>query len=177
MKQRNLGSVTIAQPLLEKFGVYVHHGRNTIGSLGAYSNAEANALANWVYGGGRFLFIDYHTAEYPCEVGDSLPASFGITCNSSSSSWSGSTSTFTAHPVTDGLTMIGGSGGQNWSVSTAEVLASIDGNEFVIVSEYGEGKVVLVSNEYAFLNTQSGYSIAYEDNQILVENIWAWLLE
>ena len=177
ISQNYLGNTTITASLLENYGVYVHHGRNTIGSLGAYSNAEANAISNWVYGGGRFLFMDFRNAEYPCEVADSLPAAFGITCNASAPSWSGSTSTFVPHPITDGLSSVGGSGGQNWGVSSAQVLIEINGNEFVIVQEYGEGKFVLVANDYPFRNSSSGYSIAYDDNQILVENIWDWLLD
>jgi len=178
INQRNLGNLTITSSYLQDFGVYVHHGRNTIGSLGAYSNAEAFALSEWVYGGGRYLFIDYHNAEYPCEVGDSLPAAFGITCSAAYASWSGSTSTFEPHPITAGLTSIGGSGGQNWGVvAPTQALATISGNEMVIVAEYGEGKMVLVANEYPFRNPQSGYSISFDDNEILVENIWDWLLE
>ena len=175
--QQNLGNIIITPSFLENFGVYVHHGQNTIGSLGAYSNAEAYSISNWVYEGGRYLFIDYHVAEYPCEVIDSLPAAFGVTCSASATAWSGTTSSFYTHPITSGLIEIGGSGGQNWGVSSATVLASINGNEFVMASEYGEGKVVIVANEYPFLNSQSGYSIGYQDNQILVENIWNWLLE
>jgi len=71
-----------------------------------------------------------------------------------------------------------GWGGQNWGVvAPTQALATISGNEMVIVAEYGEGKMVLVANEYPFRNPQSGYSISFDDNEILVENIWDWLLE
>ena len=92
--------------------------------------------------------------------------------------WSGDTSTFVAHPITNGLSDVGGQGGENWVVNApAQLLISINGNEFVSAVEYGAGKVVLVANERPFLNSGSGYNITYGDNDQLVQNIWAWLLE
>ena len=92
--------------------------------------------------------------------------------------WSGGSDVFVAHPITSGLTLIGGVGGENWSVQPpAQVLSYVDGYEFVVVAEYGAGKIVLVANHRPFRNSASVYDINYGDNALLVKNIWAWLLD
>ena len=106
------------------------------------------------------------------------PSQFGFSCTPSNGTWPGSTTTFTPHPITNNLSEIGGNGGEYWSVdSNGTALATIQGNLFVASVEYGEGKVVYVANELPFLNAGNGYKINYQDNQILIENIWTWLLE
>ena len=49
--------------------------------------------------------------------------------------------------------------------------------EFVVVVEYGKGKVVLIADEWPYYNPRGGKSIDYADNALLVENTWNWLLE
>ena len=170
------GNNGITASLLQDYGLYVHHG-TTPGASRAYTNAEAYALAEWVYNGGRLLYIGYH-AHTECHIADSLPSPFGFSCTPNNGFWSGSTSSFVSHPITSGLTLIGGEGGENWSMtSPAASLASVNGNAFLAAVEYGEGKVVLVANEWPFYNAGSGYRINYGDNEQLVQNIWEWLLE
>ena len=54
----------------------------------------------------------------------------------------------------------------------------IDNNEFLVVLEYGAGKVVFIADEWPFLQRNgSGYDINYGSNLQMVENIWTWLLE
>jgi hypothetical protein len=172
------GDFTITPELLENIGLYVHHGNNMNGALGAYTNAEASALEQWVYHGGRMLFMGYHSTEDACESSNSIPYQFGVSCDALYYSWSGDSSTFVEHPITDGLTTIGGLGGENWVVTApAQVLASVDGYEFVVVVEYGKGKVVLIADEWPYYNPRGGKSIDYADNALLVENTWNWLLE
>ena len=123
------------------------------------------------------LIIGHSSVQDPCEIADSFPSQFGISCDVAYSNWSGNSDVFEVHPITAGLTLIGGAGGENWSIqSPAEVIAYVDGYEFVVVAEYGLGKVVLVANQRPFHNSSSGYNINYGDNALLVENIWAWLL-
>ena len=60
----------------------------------------------------------------------------------------------------------------------AQILASVDGYEFVVVVEHGKGRVVLIADEWPYYNTGIGTkNINYADNRILVENAWDWLLE
>ena len=167
----------VTSSLLQDYGLYVHHGNNTNGAIGAYTNAEAYALQDWVYNGGRMLYIGYHSNQL-CDIANSIPSQFGVSCNNNNTSWSGLTSSFVSHPITAGLSFIGGEGSENWVVNTpAQSLASISGYEFIIVVEYGAGKVVIVANEWPYYNPGGGYTIDYGDNQQLVENIWGWLLE
>ena len=82
------------------------------------------------------------------------------------------------HPITSGLTTIGGKNGDSFSAQAPlEVLASINGYPFVLAAEYGEGKVVILNNEFAFYNSGFTYDISYGDHDQLVQNIWNWLLE
>ena len=171
------GNNTVTSSLLQHYGLYVHHGRNVNGAVAAYTNAEAYALQDWVYNGGRLLYIGYSSNQL-CDIADSLPSQFGLSCNPSGGYLSGTTSVFTSHPITNGLTTIGGEGGESWSVgSPAQSLATINGQEFVMAVEYGQGKVVVIANEWPFYNANGGYTIGYGDNFQLVENIWNWLLE
>ena len=98
--------------------------------------------------------------------------------NETNAFWSGSTNAFSNHPITSGLTSIGGEGGEQWNISSpAQSLATINGQEFLAAVEYGDGKVVLLANEWPFYNSGNGYQINFGDNDQLVQNIWSWLLE
>jgi len=175
--QYNHANNFITISLLQDYGLYIHHGKNPNGAIRAYTNAEAGALDAWVQSGGRFLYIGFHN-ESDCDIADSLPAGFGLSCTPSNGGWSGNVASFIPHPVTDGLLDIAGTGGDFWSTQApAQVLASINGRPFVIASEYGEGKIVVVGNQYPFDNAGQQYTINYGDNMLLVENIWDWLLE
>ena len=68
------GNTPITPELLENVGLYVHHGNNMNGALGAYTNAEASALEQWVFNGGRMLFMGYHSTEDACESSNSIPS-------------------------------------------------------------------------------------------------------
>lgn len=172
------GNTIITSGLLENFGLYVHHGNNMNGALGAYTNSEATALEDWVYNGGRLLFIGFHSTEEACEASNSIPYQFGVSCALPYFSWNGDTSTFVSHPITDGLGTVGGLGGENWNVTApAQVLASVGPYEFLAVVEYGQGKVVLIADEWPYYNPRGSRSIAFASNRQLVQNIWAWLLE
>ena len=177
ISQYNHANNFITLSLLQDYGLYVHHGHNPQGAIRAYTNAEAGALDAWVQQGGRFLFIGYHD-ENSCNIADSLPAAFGLTCTPSNGNWSGNVASFIPHPLTTDLFDIAGSGGDYWTISSpSQTLAAINGRPFVIAAEYGEGKVVVVGNEYPFNNSGGPYNIGYADNGILVDNIWSWLLE
>ena len=172
------GNTPITSSLLENFGLYVHHGNNMNGALGAYTNSEATAIEDWVYNGGRMLFMGYHSTQEACESSNSIPYQFGVSCDSTYYSWGGTTSSFVSHPVTDGLGLVGGLGGENWVVTApAQVLASVGGYEFIVVVEHGAGKVVLIADEWPYYNPRGGHSISYGDNRLMVQNIWHWLLE
>ena len=96
------GNTIITSALLENFGLYVHHGNNMNGALGAYTNSEATALEDWVYNGGRMLFMGYHSTQEACEASNSIPYQFGVYCALPYYSWNGTTSTFVPHPITQG---------------------------------------------------------------------------
>ena len=172
------GNTIITSALLENFGLYVHHGNNINGALGAYTNSEATALEDWVYNGGRMLFMGYHSTQTACEASNSIPYQFGVSCDSTYYSWNGTTNTYVSHPITDGLGSTGGLGGENWVVTPpAQVLASVGQYEFLVVVEHGAGKVVLIADEWPYYNPRGAYSISYGSNRQLVQNIWDWLLE
>ena len=136
----------ITPELLENVGLYVHHRCNMNGALGAYTNAKA--FLHWNNG---FLMVEECSLWdiTKMHVSHSIPYQFGVSCDAVYYSWSGDSTSFVEHPVTDGLTRIGGLGGENWVVtSPAQVLASVDGYEFVVVVEYGKGKVVLIADEW-----------------------------
>ncbi len=172
------GNTIITSALLENYGLYVHHGNNLNGALGAYTNSEATAIEDWVYNGGRMLFIGYHSTQTACEASNSIPYQFGVSCDSTYYSWDGVTNTYVSHPITDGLGWTGGLGGENWVVTApAQVLASVGQYEFLVVVEHGAGKVVLIADEWPYYNPRGAYSISYGSNRQLVQNIWDWLLE
>jgi hypothetical protein len=172
------GNTQITSSLLENYGLYVHHGNNMNGALGAYTNSEATAIEDWVYNGGRMLFIGFHSTQEACESSNSIPYQFGVSCDSYYYSWNGTTSTFVTHPITDGLNLVGGLGGENWVVTApAQVLASVGSYEFIVVVEHGDGKVVLIADEWPYYNPRGGHSISYGDNELMVQNVWDWLLE
>ena len=58
-----------------------------------------------------------------------------------------------------------------------KVLASVGPYEFIVVVEHGAGKVVLIADEWPYYNPRGGYSINYASNQLLVQNVWNWLLD
>ena len=173
------GNTPITSAFLENFGLYVHHGNNMNGALGAYTNSEATALEDWVYNGGRLLFIGFHSTQEACEASNSIPFQFGVSCDNVYYSWNGTTSNFVSHPITDGLGSVGGLGGENWVVTApAQVLASVGQYEFLVVVEHGAGKVVLIADEWPYYNPNGGgYHIGYGSNRQMVYNIWEWLLE
>ena len=72
------GNTLITSAFLENYGLYVHHGNNMNGALGAYTNSEATALEDWVYNGGRMLFIGFHSTQEACEASNSIPYQFGL---------------------------------------------------------------------------------------------------
>ena len=148
--QYNHANNAVTASLLQDYGLYVHHGKNPDGAIRAYTNAEAYALQDWVFNGGRLLYMGHHT-DPSCDIIDSIPSQFGFSCTPGNANLSGSTSAFVTHPVTAGLTLVGGEGGAIWNVSPpAESLVQINGSNFVMAAEYGAGKVVVVTNQYPF---------------------------
>ena len=124
------------------------------------------------------MFIGYHSTEDACEASNSIPYQFGVSCDYPFYSWNGTTSTFVPHPITQGLTTVGGLGGENWIVGPpAQVLASVGEYEFLVVVEYGAGKVVLIADEWPYYNPRGNLDISYGSNRLMVQNIWNWLLE
>ena len=174
--QYNHANNSITLSLLQNYGLFVHHGANPDGAIRAYTNAEASAIATWVHNGGRFLYIGYNTNNN-CDITDSLPAPFGLTCIVNNN-WSGTATTINTHPITEGLVDIGGLGGDSISVASPTEALIYNNNEiFVSAAEYGEGKIVIVANEIPFYNSGYTYNINYGDNAHMVENIWTWLIE
>ena len=177
ISQYNHANNFVTGSFLQHFGLYIHHGNNPDGAIRAYTNAEAGALDNWVYDGGRFLYIG-HRSENDCDIADSLPAGFGLTCTPNYINWNGSATLGVAHPITSGLTTIGGKNGDEFTAQAPlEIIASINGYPFILAGEYGAGKVVILNNEFAFYNSANNYAIGYGDHNQLVQNIWDWLLE
>jgi hypothetical protein len=85
-----------------------------------------------------------------------------------------------SHPVLDGVATISGLGGEKWTVTApAETIATTAGWPYVVVLEYGGGRVVGMSDEWPFYNTgtNGSYDISAGDNGLLVDNIWAWLVD
>lgn len=177
ISQYNHANNFVTGSFLQDFGLYVHHGNNPSGAIRAYTNAEAGALDNWVFSGGRFLYIG-HRSQNDCDIADSLPAGFGLYCSPNNINWNGAATFGSVHPVTNGLATIGGKNGDMFTAQyPLEILASISGYPFVLAAEYGEGKVLILNNEFAFYNSGYTYDISYGDHDQFVQNIWNWLLE
>ena len=171
-----LSSDGLSSSWLDHVGIVVLVGQSSDGALSATQAADLEA---WVDDGGSLVFVGYHSTQAACDMVDSLPAAWGITCNSSltGSSWGETVRTFTSHPVTSGVSTAAALGGEHWSVtSPAQTVASTSsGSPFVVVVESGDGRVVAVSDEWFLYNSGSGSAdISSQDNGTLVDNIWTW---
>ena len=170
-----LYGVPITAELLSQYGVLVLYGQ---GYDGPFTAEEADELEAWVYGGGRLMYMGGWGSGPACATTNSLPPELGIACEVPGSTWSGVSVIISSHPVADGVSSITGLGGEKWAISDpSEALATVGGWPFVTVAEYGEGRVVGLSDEWPLYNTgtRGAYDISALDNRILVDNIWAWL--
>ena len=171
-----LASATFDATLLENYGTLVIAGNAT---EGGFDSTESAALEAWVSGGGNLVYIGYHPTAATCAAVNTLPAGFGIRCPGVGGYWSGTASTIVAHPVTSGVTGVAGLGGEYWTVSApATAVVSLGSDPVVIVAEYGDGRVVAVSDEWFAYNAGTGSAdISAASNQQLVANIWSWAAE
>jgi len=171
----DLVTLTITSELLDRFGVLVLYGQGYYGPLSA---ASAAALEEWIYDGGRLLYVGGWSYASSCSMVDSLPSDLGISCSYSGSTWSGTAVLTGSHPVLDDVSTVIGLGGELWEVSSpAEAIATTAWWPSVVVAEYGAGRVVGLSDEWHMYNTgtNGAYDISAGDNRQLVDNIWAWL--
>ena len=163
---------------LDHVGLLVVVGRGDDGPL---STAQAQALADWVDAGGSLLYSGYHPNVASCAMVDSLPTGFGLACASSTYSnyWTGPATTITSHPVTVGVSSVGGAGGERWTVSSpSSTVVATGSTPVVTVASYGDGRVAGVSDEWFLYNSGSGSAdLGQADNQTLVENLFDWLGE
>jgi len=172
----DLSTTSVTASLLDDYGLLVMNGTGDYGPLSA---GEAAVLEDWVRDGGSLLYVAYHPYESTCDMVDSLPTAFGIGCAGYSSYWGGSATSVTAHALTTGVSSIQGSGGEHWTV-TSPTLTLVDTTGWPVVAalELDDGRLVGVADEWWLYNSGSGSAdISQGDNQVLVENVWAWLSE
>jgi hypothetical protein len=170
-------SVPLTTELLEQYGILVLYG---LGYDGPLSVDEASLLEEWIYEGGRMLYVGGWGSSSSCSMTNSLPDELGISCAYAGYTWSGTASMSGSHPLDDDVSTIIGLGGELWSVSSpASTLANAGGWPFVVAVEHGEGRVVGLSDEWPLYNrgTSSSYDIGARDNEQLIDNIWAWTSE
>jgi uncharacterized repeat protein (TIGR01451 family) len=137
----------------------------------ALSPAEIAAIQNWVDGGHGLLAIsDWQTA---CDVGtyDALLAPYGIqhTVDSVDSDMTD----ISAHALTQGVTQITGNGWGGLAVTTPGVDLIRDSTGLPVLAANPDYQVVDVTDSNLMDNTY----YASSDNALLMDNIFAWLLE
>jgi hypothetical protein len=172
----SLDSTAISASLLDSYGLLVLHG---MGDFGPLDSGEAAALEDWVRDGGSLLYMAYHPYDTTCAMVDSLPSAFGLACADYADHWGGTATVTVSHALTSGVSAIVGAGGEHWTLSGATVeLADYGGWPVLAALELDDGRLVGLSDEWAFYNTGSGSAdISAGDNHQLVENIWAWLAD
>ena len=172
----SLASTSVTASLLDDYGLLVMNGTGDYGPLDA---SEAAVLEQWVRDGGSLLYVAYHPYESTCDMVDSLPAAFGLGCADYSSYWSGTATSITAHALTSEVSSIVGMGGEHWAVTSPTLtLADYGGWPVLTALELDGGRVVGVADEWFLYDSGSGAAdIAQGDNEVLVENIWAWLAD
>ena len=174
LSSSNWSSGVLTSAALDAVGLLIIQGNWSFGTL---SSADSALLRDWVRDGGSLLWIGHHPTSAGCAAAAALPTTFGITCTSYTTGWSGAATSFVSHPITDGLTSISGLGGEEWTFTApAQVLASVSAYSFVAVVEPSEGRVVLMGDEWPYYNAGTGSAdISAGDNKQLIQNVWDWL--
>ena len=170
----DLATSPLSDTWLYDYGILVIVGKADYGTLDSTTSA---VLEDWVKAGGRLLYNGYHPTSDTCAMVDSLPSSFGLACAGTSTYWGGEATNIVAHDVTDGVSSVWGAGGELWTVSAPAATVVDEGTwPVVAVAEVGDGRVVGVSDEWYLYDAGTGSAdISAGDNEVLVENIWAWL--
>jgi hypothetical protein len=160
---------TLTRALLDKYQVIV--AQNVSDKSGGYSADEVAALTGWVKAGGGFITLIGYAG--PSEVanvnqlltplGASYEAKPILPKNGANTI---SISTWNAHPVTDGIKLVGVDNGYPVQ-GTATTLASKDGYDVLKVAQVGAGHIVVWGDEWITFNSEW---VGHPDYQ--VERFW-----
>ena len=140
---------------------------------------EASLLESHVSAGGSVLLRGGDASEESCAFMDSLPSAWGLSCKNQTT-WSTLAPTIATHEVTDGVQVVTLQDAENWSVQSPSTAVVFDGaSAAVVVAEIGQGRVAGVADEWMFYpeGSDAAFDISAHDNGLLVDNLWAWLLE
>ncbi len=178
-----LASQTLTAQALAPFQVLVVQDvRSGSGSEGigngigrSYSDAEVEALSNWVKaGGGVMTLIGYADASERENV-NKLLAPFGLSYDSAGIYGTGTDSTvpithWAQHPISDGVQQVGVNGGYPVSGGTLLAWESQPGNwDLGRVVEYGSGHVFAWGDEWITYNSEWKSHPDYQIRAILGE--------
>lgn len=156
-------TTTITDSLLESYSLVIMGGSET-GETPTVS--EAVALFNYVYEGGRLLVIGggYLPAQ---NYANSVSSLFGVTYYDVYEA-TGYADTFTADPVTEGISSLIFVGTNFLTVQgSAKLLGSYGTNGMLARSDVGTGAAVFWADDWVFMNTE----LPNVDNRRFAENI------
>jgi thermitase len=164
----NNSTGSITSTVLERYDAFV-----TINARLSYSDAELNAIKEFVDKGGGLLVIG---DDYP-DIYTNLTAFAGITWTFAQYVFGGYTTNITPHEVTQGVSQVYLSGPTamiNLNAS-AQALVSDNymGHTVLAVNWHGPGRVMGFADQYSLSN----YFIGFADNLRLATNMIAWLCE
>lgn len=166
--QRDVGQ--ISEDLLANFDILV------LGNPQAFNfdPLEEQAIINYVNRGGSLLVID---GSYPSEEGKypvkDIIEAFGIG-HETRLDYHLTITDLTVHQITAGVQTLYMSHPSELKVSSpAQAIAFFQQQPVLAVSEYGNGRVVVMSDSNQF----SDLYIGYNDNMALALNIFSWLSE
>jgi hypothetical protein len=136
--------------------------------LTSFTTAEVAAVLDYVNAGGGLLLAN----DFNAPINDLSAPTDVLFLLGPSSGFATVTDIVAGHPVTEGIDQI------DWPIGTpllvgssAEVLASFQGQPILAVQQYGAGRIVYIGDNELFAN----YGINNPENTPLLLNIAAWL--
>ncbi|MCB9797143.1 MAG: putative metal-binding motif-containing protein [Alphaproteobacteria bacterium] len=170
------GDTDLSEDTLAEYGTVLFL---MFGGQGALTQDETDALEAWIDGGGAIIVVGGSASSLACDAFNSLPALWGFSCTQTGY-WSGTGDTYVAHPLTDGVSTIGVAGANYWEAvaSPAEDLVMYGSYPIVSAAEVGDGRVVVITDEWLFYNPErGGTSLGYGDHEQFLQNVWTWTVE
>jgi hypothetical protein len=171
-----LDSFSIDPLELMRFDLIIMYGKSEFEPL---SDVDAAVLEYWVLQGGGFMYSTFHPTDQSCDMVNSLPENFGISCVPGNQAVSGLGQPVFSHPVNNAVENVSVLGGEHWEVNhPAESIVQDNlGRPIVTATEWGFGRVVGINDEWPLYNTGTGnHDISAEDNGLMVDNALCWLL-
>ncbi|MCB9760426.1 MAG: hypothetical protein H6739_11360 [Alphaproteobacteria bacterium] len=149
------------------------------GGQGALTQEETDAIEAWIDGGGAMIVVGGSASALACDTFNSLPSAWGFSCTQTGY-WSGTGDSYASHPLLDGVSTIGVAGANYWEAvaAPAEDLVMYGSYPIVSAAEVGDGRVVVITDEWLFYNPErGGTSLGYGDHERFLQNVWTWTVD